>query len=57
MTLTSPAADPFYISTFEWNAALDLASRRDNGVLLYGWDRAEKNADFQEAFSGWMSIF
>lgn len=52
MTLTSHDVEPFYISTFEWNEALDLASRRRDGILLYGWDRAEQEALFTDAFAG-----
>ena len=39
MTLTSPGVEPFKVSTFVWNDALDLASG-------YGWDRTVKEADF-----------
>ena len=39
MTLTSHGVEPFRISTFVWNDALDLASG-------YGWDRTVKEADF-----------
>lgn len=52
MTLTSSEIAPFYISTFEWNAALDLASRQQDDVSLYGWDRSALEADFKEVVFG-----
>lgn len=47
MTLTAPGVEPLYVSTFEWNLALDLASRKQGDAPEFGWDRATAQADFR----------
>ena len=47
MTLTAPGVEPLYVSTFEWNKALDLASRKRGDAPEFGWDRATAQADFR----------
>lgn len=46
MTLTASGV-ALYVSTFEWNKALDLASRKRGANSEFGWDRATAQADFR----------